>query len=142
MDPHVRRGAIDVGPAAELVAEPVADRVLHLQRRELEALQRALLRRDVDPDLPLHGKVPWPVHCLYGGVVVVFVLVGEIRDAPKDPRRDARPEVGAIADLPGAAERDPSGRLLQFFSTKGRQFLEKQLFQATRTAREEGLRTA
>src|SRR5262249_28143194 len=45
---HVGTRAVAVGPAAEPLAKAVADRVLDAQGGELEALQRALLRGDVD----------------------------------------------------------------------------------------------
>src|SRR4029077_10506535 len=112
------RGAIDVGPAAELAAEAIADRILYLERGEFEAFQRALLRRDVDADFLLHGEIPRPVDSARRVVQVFLVAIREFADLPEHARRGARPEIRAVAGLPVAAERDPSGGLLQLLSTE------------------------
>ena len=48
------------GRLPTVVAKPVADRVLDPQGREIEALQRALDRGEVDPQRPLDAKSASP----------------------------------------------------------------------------------
>src|SRR6185503_4926994 len=64
VDAHFGRGALDARALAERIAEAVAHRVLDAQRGELEALERALLRRDVHAQCALHGEEPRPVEPL------------------------------------------------------------------------------
>src|SRR4051812_11003909 len=136
MNAHVRRRTIHVGPAADLVAKEIAHRVLHFQRGELEALQRAFLRRDVDPYALLYGEVFRPGERPRRVVQVLLVPVGELAHAPKDARSDARPEVRPVADLPGSAERDPSGGLRRSLGAERHKLLEEQFLEPARTARE------
>ena len=89
MHAHIGIGAVDARALAERVAKPVAHRVLDAQRRELEALQRALLRRDVDAQRALDAEVARPVDGLRRGVEILLVAVVELADAPEDARGDA-----------------------------------------------------
>src|SRR5260221_13836317 len=100
MNPHVGRRPVHVGPAPLRVAETVARGILDAPGGEFQALQRALLRGDVDPDASFDGKVLRPVDRLRRCIDVVLVAVVELADAPEDARGDPRPEVGAVADLP------------------------------------------
>jgi hypothetical protein len=142
MHAHVRVCALHVRPAAERVAEAVAHRVLDLERGELQALERALLRRDIDADRAFDGKVARPVDGLGGGVDVVLAGVGELADAPEDPRGYARPQVRLVGDVPTTAESYASGYATQILRSQGLQLLEQKFLEAARRAGEEGFRTA
>ena len=142
MDAHVGRRPVDVGALAERVAEAVAHGVLDLQRREFEALQRALLRSDVDPYFSLDRKEFLPGNRTAKCVDIVLVPVLELADAPQDARGDARFEVDPIAGLPGSREGYASGYAAGITASQRDDFLEKQLFQAARSAGEERFRMA
>src|SRR5262249_44991193 len=142
MDSHVRRRAVDVRAPAQLVAEAVANRVLDLERGELEAFERALLRGDVDTQGALDLEVFRPVDGLRRGVEVRFAAVLELAYSPEDPGCDSRPEVRAVAGLPGARKGCPARRDGAALNSKGGKLLFENRLEPSRTAREENLRTA
>src|SRR5205085_12475337 len=88
MHAHVRIRALDARPLAERLAKPVADRVLDAQSGELEALQRTLLRRDVDAQRAIDAEVPWPVDGAHRGIEVVLVAIAEFGHPPEDARSE------------------------------------------------------
>ena len=93
-----------------------------------------------------HREVAHPVHLARRVVEVVLVRVLEFADAPEHARGDARPEVGAVADLPVARRtRRRPGTAAVFFAPREVSSGEKQRLQAARAGREEvlqnGLRT-
>src|SRR5689334_5997965 len=105
MHAHVRIGPVDARTLSARVAEPIAHSVLDTQRGEFQALERTLLRGDIDAQRALDAEVARPIDAFYGGVEIVLVAVVELRDPPEDARCDPRPEIRPIARVPRTAER-------------------------------------
>ena len=135
MHPHIGIRALDARPLAEGIAKAVDHRVLDAQRRELEALQRALLRRDVDAQRALDTEVARPVDGAHRCVEVVLVAIVEFADAPQDARGEPRPEVRAVAGVPAAGEGDAAGHRAGG-DTEIRELAHQKLLEAARTGRE------
>ena len=82
MHSYVGGGALDVRPPAAGITEAVAHGVLDPQGGELQALERAFLRRDVDAQRSLDAEVIRPIDGSHGRIQVVLVAVFELAYAP------------------------------------------------------------
>ena len=137
MHAHIRIGAINIRPAAERFAETVADRILDAQGGEIEARQRALLRRYVHAQRTLHREQAQPVHPARSFVNVLLARIVELGDAPEDPRSQARPEIRQVANAPVSRERDAARNLFHTLRAQRRELGGKQRLQAARGRRKE-----
>jgi len=129
---HVRRARIHVGAPAQRIAEAVAYRVFNAQCDEVEALQRAALRRHVDADAARDRERLWPVEFPRSAIDVVFAAIRHGEQARQDACRDAAFQVGAVGDRVVTRERDTSGDVPHFTRAEVGQLGGKQVFQAAR----------
>src|SRR5688572_6259854 len=130
MNTDLRRRALHVGALAQGVAKPVADGVLDAQRGELEALERALLRGEIDAQAALHVEELRPVERFRSCINILLIAIRERIDFPKNARRDARPQVGSITDVPTARKGDSPGDNRRLRSAQRLELLGKKLFEA------------
>ena len=136
MHAHVGRALVDGGPHVDVRAEPVADGVLHAQRRELEALQRRTRGGDIDAQRPGGQEELLPVDGVDQRIQVRFVPVPATGDTPQDAARDARFQVGAIREREVALERHASLGGRDTGATQSRELGGEDTFQTARTWRE------
>ena len=109
MDAHLGRARVHVGAAADGAPEAVAYRVLDAQREEVQTLERAALRGEVDADAARDVEALRPVEIKGGAVDVFFTAVGHGEQAQQHARGDAAFQVGAVEDPRVARERDAAG---------------------------------
>ncbi|KDA51810.1 hypothetical protein L963_1698 [Leuconostoc mesenteroides subsp. cremoris T26] len=85
---------LDAGPhAAGLGAEAVGDRILDAQGREVEALQRAVLRGGLDLEGLLRREPDLPGHAARDGIEVVLAAVGRVREFDQNALREPAVQV-------------------------------------------------
>ncbi len=130
LNPDVGLARIDARAAARVASETITDGVLDAQRDELEAPERTLLRRDIDPDRLPRQEPEWPRRLQCQTIDVVLAGIGRPRDPPEDAGGNPRVEVGAVADRPFAAEMHPAGNRFQLTGAGRQQVVGQQLFQA------------
>ena len=75
VDAHVGPARVHVGAHIEFVPEAVRYRVLDLERGKVQAVQRTVLRRDLDLEALLGREPDFPGHVAGGAVQVLFVAV-------------------------------------------------------------------
>src|SRR5215510_462180 len=97
VDANIRHARVHVRPSAGVRAEAIADRVLHAQRHELEALHRRADRGDVDADRAPDVKALGPRDGEGRLVDVLVVCVRRVGYAPQDARRDSGPKIRPVA---------------------------------------------
>src|SRR5439155_18471700 len=90
---------VDRGALAVIGTEAVAHGILHFERSELEARERAARGRDVDAQRPRDGEVPPPIDPFGERVELVRVAIAAVRDLPQDAARDPRLEVVVVGKL-------------------------------------------
>src|SRR5262245_38278715 len=142
MNAHIGRCAVDARPFAERIPEAVADRVLDAQRGELEALERALLRRQIDAQRALEREVARPIERLGRAVDVFLAAIPEVADQPKYPRHHPRPETGPLTHVPAAAAGNAAGHFGKLAGAERTQLLQQQILKSPRRGGEERFRTA
>jgi hypothetical protein len=86
---------VDARALACFLAEAVADGVLDLQRDEVEALQRRILRADFHRDGFVHIEPLRPRQVERGAVDVFFLVISGVADLAQDARGNPRRQVGA-----------------------------------------------
>ena len=106
LDPDVRAPAVHRGAAAGEFLEAVAEAVLDAQRREVEALERAAVRRRMDAEGRVRAEPLLPRGLLRDRVDVATVPVLVERDAHQYAGRQARMEAGGHAELEPARKRN------------------------------------
>jgi hypothetical protein len=106
MDAHVGPVLVDRRPRAGIRAEAVADGVLHLERRELEAGERRAGCRKVDAQRPHRLEEAIPVDRFRELVQLVRAAIRAVRDLPQHAARDPRFEVDAIGELERSSATD------------------------------------
>jgi hypothetical protein len=97
---------------ATLVAKAVADRVLDLERREVQALERTVLGRDLDLDGLLRREPDFPGDLAGRGVQVVFAAVAPVPELHQHPLRQAAVQVELEGVAPRGLQRHAGAPLL------------------------------
>ena len=100
-DTGIRPAGFDVGAHAGLVAETVDQRVLDLQCGEVQALERAVLGRDLDLEALLGREPDFPGHIGSGVVQVLLAAVGRGRQVHQHALRQAAVQVQQQRVAPG-----------------------------------------
>ena len=95
MDANIRLAGVDARPAIAFLTETIADRILDTQGDEVEALQRAFDRGDINAQRLRRQEPARPVDAQCQLVDVVFLAVATCGDAAEDARGDARMQVMA-----------------------------------------------
>ncbi len=139
VDADVGTLLVDRGPRAAGVAETVADGVLHLQRRKLEARQRRARGGEVDAQRALDAEVGGPVDALHQPVEVVFVAIAAVRHLPEDPARQPRLEVGEERQLARTREGDAAFGRGDELRSQRTELVGERGFEAARAGGEEAV---
>ncbi|MCY1544154.1 hypothetical protein D9M68_800140 [compost metagenome] len=100
VDAHVGPGGVHAGALAAFVAEAVADGVLDLQCREVEAGQRAVLRRDLNLDGLLRREPDFPGDLAGRVVQVLLAAVAAVPQLHQYPLRESAVQIQAHGVAP------------------------------------------
>jgi hypothetical protein len=129
----------DRGSPADVVTEAVADGVLHLERRVLEARERRPCCRYVDAKRALDLEAPRPLDAACKGVELVLATALPLRDLPEDAAREPRLEVRVQHELERSAKGHAALGGRHVDRGERGELRREGRFQAARARREEAL---
>jgi hypothetical protein len=135
VDARVGPALVDRRPLAGVRAETVADRILDLERDELDARERSARRSDVDAQRSFDREVALPVDAVREPVQLVLVAVVPMRNLPQDAARQTRLEVRAVSELERPREADAAFRWRDELRAERGELRCERLLEAARTRR-------
>src|SRR5260370_19125036 len=128
---------IDIGPAPELLPEPIRDRLIHLERDEYRMGVLGIAKGRFDSEGALRGEVIFPGDRPRRVVEPLRSARVEFTERMEHPHRDSGPQTNAERFVPVRGKADSSAVLANLFRAELSQLIGEQRLGSARGGRKE-----